>query len=181
MPRCVAFLRAVNVGGRTVKMDALRAQFEGLGLANVQTFIASGNVLFDTRSRNAATLERKIEAQLMTAFGFEIHTFIRTASELAAIAQHHSFDAGSVAKAKTHVVGFLASALSAQESRVIEQMTSEFDSFHAHEREIYWLSRQRQSESKFSNATFEKTLKLRSTFRGIDTVRKLLEKISSSR
>ncbi len=47
MPRYVAFLRAVNVGGRIVKMDELRRLFAGAGFADVETFIASGNVIFD--------------------------------------------------------------------------------------------------------------------------------------
>ena len=47
MPRQVAFLRAVNVGGRVAKMDALRRSFEKLGFRRVETFIASGNVIFD--------------------------------------------------------------------------------------------------------------------------------------
>jgi uncharacterized protein (DUF1697 family) len=180
MTRCVAFLRAVNVGGRNVKMDALREEFVSLGLTNVQTFIASGNVIFDTRVRDVATLERKIEARLKATFGFEIHTFIRTASELAAIADHHAFDASHIAAAKTHVVGFVGSALSADHLSAIERLNSESDSFHAHKRELYWLSRHKQHESKFSNAAFEKALKLRSTFRGMDTLRKLLERIKEN-
>ena len=47
--RLVAFLRAINVGGHNVKMDRLRELFEALGLSNVETFIASGNVIFDSR------------------------------------------------------------------------------------------------------------------------------------
>ena len=47
MTRHIAFLRAINITGRTIKMDRLRALFAELGLANVATFIASGNVLFD--------------------------------------------------------------------------------------------------------------------------------------
>ena len=88
MPRCVAFLRAVNVGGRSVKMELLRGAFEALALGRVETFIASGNVVFDTRARNLPALERKIEAQLSTCFGFGIDTFVRTLDEVAAIAAH---------------------------------------------------------------------------------------------
>ena len=79
MSRCIAFLRAVNVGGRTVKMAALREAFEALGFSGVETFLASGNVIFETRARDLAALERKIETHLNTAFGFEIHSFIRGA------------------------------------------------------------------------------------------------------
>ena len=50
MTRYVALLRAINVGGHTVKMDALRKHFSRMGFANVETFIASGNVIFDAKA-----------------------------------------------------------------------------------------------------------------------------------
>ena len=48
----VALLRAINVGKRQIKKDALRGMFEDLGYKNVRTYIQSGNVVFDTRARN---------------------------------------------------------------------------------------------------------------------------------
>ena len=65
--RYVAFLRAINVGGHTVKMERLRELFAELGLANVETFIASGNVIFDAPSGDAGALERQIEQHLHAA------------------------------------------------------------------------------------------------------------------
>ena len=174
MPRCIAFLRAVNVGGRFIKMEALRAEFETLGLANVRTFIASGNVIFDTRARDLVALERKIEAQLQTSFGFEVHTFIRTETELAAIVAHPAFDAAEAAAANTHVVGFIASVPDAAAAALIERFHSDADRFHLHARELHWISRHKQSETTFSNAAFERALKMRATFRNITTLRKLL-------
>lgn len=174
MPRCIAFLRAVNVGGRTVKMDALRAAFEALGLAKVQTFIASGNVVFETRARDLAALERRIETQLQERFGFELDTFIRTEAELAAIVAHPAFDAAAAATAATHVVGFIAAAPDAAARQLIAGFASAVDRFHVHGRELYWLSTVRQSDSKFSNTGFEKVLQRRATFRSISTLRKLL-------
>ena len=56
MPRYVAFLRAINVGGHVVKMERLRALFEDLGFAKVETLIASGNVIFETRAEDAGAL-----------------------------------------------------------------------------------------------------------------------------
>lgn len=63
MPRYVAFLRAINLGGaRMVKMDFLRQLFESLGFDEVETFIASGNVVFSTKRQSSSQpLERKIE------------------------------------------------------------------------------------------------------------------------
>ena len=56
MPKYIAFLRAINVGGHIVKMDQLRKLFEELQFEHVEKFIASGNVIFDTKSKNIAAL-----------------------------------------------------------------------------------------------------------------------------
>lgn len=176
MPRCIAFLRAVNVGGHTVKMAALRAEFVALGLTGVETFIASGNVVFDTRARDLAALETSLEAQLKRAFGFEVHTFVRSAEALTAIAAHPAFSAADIAGAATFVVGFVAEPLGAQASLRVLEFRNAHDDFHVHGREVYWLSRARQSESTFSNAAFERALQVRATFRGMNTVQRLLAK-----
>ena len=56
-----------------------------MGLAEFETFIASGNMIFETKARDPAALERKVESQLHASFGIEIDTFVRTENELAAI------------------------------------------------------------------------------------------------
>ena len=73
--RFIALLRAINVGGHNVKMDRLRKLFESLGLSNVETFIASGNVIFDSLVESAETLEEKIERHLRESLGYEVATF----------------------------------------------------------------------------------------------------------
>ena len=173
MPRCVAFLRAVNVGGHVVKMDALRAAFEALALARVETFIASGNVIFDSRTRDLAALERKIEAHLLQGFGFEIHTFVRTLADVAAVCAHPAFDAAATT---TQVVGFLRSAPTPQALHTIAQMATDVDRLQVHGRELFWFSDHKQSESLFSNAAFERALDMRTTFRALSTLRKLVAK-----
>ena len=66
--RYVAFLRAINVGGHVVKMDRLRRIFESMRFRNVETFIASGNVIFEAAG-NADVLERRIEKGLAVGAG----------------------------------------------------------------------------------------------------------------
>ena len=174
MATCIAFLRAVNVGGRTVRMEALRAEFEALGLAEVRSFIASGNVVFSTRARDLGALERRIEQRLHGAFGFEIDTFLRTRAELEGIVAHPAFDAAETAAAATHVIGFTGAPPGAEATRALAALATANDRFHLHGRELHWLSRLRQSESTFSNALFERTLRTRATFRSITTLRTLL-------
>src|SRR5215210_6236423 len=88
MQRYAAFLRAINVGGHVVKMEALRSIFSGSGVTGVETFIASGNLIFTSGAKNAASLERTLESALQKALGYPVATFVRTAEELAAIAAH---------------------------------------------------------------------------------------------
>src|ERR1700730_6560978 len=97
MPKYVAFLRAINVGGHTVKMDHLRGLFEAIGFANVETFIASGNVIFDAKSRNTLALERKIEKHLQETLGYKVATFVRATTELAEVAAYKPFDDSELA------------------------------------------------------------------------------------
>ena len=95
---------------------------------------------------------------------------------LQAIANHPAFDAGAATGARTCVVGFLAAAPDSASLRTIASFNTDVDRFHVHDRELYWLSRQKQSESTFSNAVFEKALRTRATFRGSGTLHKLLAK-----
>lgn len=88
----VAFLRGINVGGhKPIKMEALRKAFLALGLQNVRTILASGNVLFETRRGNAATLVAKIEEKLKQAFGHEIGVLLRTTEELQKLSDEKPF------------------------------------------------------------------------------------------
>jgi uncharacterized protein (DUF1697 family) len=75
--RYVALLRGINVGGKTlIKMGDLKACFEGLGLDDVSTYIASGNVLFESGMRDAARLETKIEAAIEKEFGLPVKVVV---------------------------------------------------------------------------------------------------------
>lgn len=172
-PRHVAFLRAINVGGHTVRMAQLRRLFEHLGFSGVGTFIASGNVLFETQVSDRKKLERAIEASLREALGYEVATFVRTEIELAAIAAHEPFPPNDLAEAKTLAVGFLAAPLHAAARRRLIGLRTDIDDFHVRAREIYWLCRERQRDSRFSNMVFEKIVGTRVTFRSITTIRRI--------
>ena len=176
MSRFIAFLRAINVGGHTVKMDDLRQLFEALGFAGVETFIASGNVVFETTARNTQALESKIEQRLREALGYEVATVIRTDAELAGIANYTPFRQSDLDAAAALNIAFLADTLDAESTQKVLALRTDIDDFHVHGREIYWLCRQKQSESTFSNAVLEKTLRRPSTLRGANTVKKMAAK-----
>jgi uncharacterized protein (DUF1697 family) len=175
MPRYIAFLRAVNVGGRTVKMDRLREIFESLGLTEVETFIASGNVIFRSRSAKPAALEKKIEAQLRKSLGFDVSTLIRSTSELSGIVGLDAFP-GAVKPTSSLYVGILKSAPDEGVRQRVLAFRTPTDEFRVEGREIYWLCHTQSMDSIVSGGRLEKSVGMAATFRNVTTLRKLAEK-----
>ena len=82
MSKYVAFLRGINVGGhKLIKMAELARLFTSFGLKNVRTYIASGNVLFET-AEGADTVGGRIEEGLKRALGYGVKVMLRTISEI---------------------------------------------------------------------------------------------------
>ncbi len=177
MPRYIAFLRAINVGGHNVKMEQLRTLFEQLEFANVATFIASGNVIFDAPATNVRPIEQQIERHLQSALGYPVATFIRSTDELAAVAAYQPFTpAELVQDGSSLYIAFLQAAPGDAAAQKLLAFRTEVDDFHIHGREAYWLCRIRSSDSIFSGALFEKTIGMPATMRNVTTVRKLAAK-----
>ena len=83
MPVYVALLRGINVGGNNlIKMTDLKAAFEDLGFEDVQTYIASGNVILRSATEPAAALEKRIEAALSKAFDYESRVLVRSLAQM---------------------------------------------------------------------------------------------------
>ncbi|MCI0330231.1 MAG: DUF1697 domain-containing protein [candidate division Zixibacteria bacterium] len=176
MPKYIAFLRAISPV-RVGKMERLKKLFEELGFANVETFISSGNVIFDSPSKNVRLLEERIEGHIEKSLGFESTTFIRTPAEVAAVARHNPFPDSEVnAKGTTLFVYFLADKPGEAAKKKLLSFNSKGNQFHVRGREVYWLCRTRFMESDFSGGRLEKILEMPATFRTSGTVKKLVEK-----
>ena len=157
-------------------MDRLRTCFEAFGFDRVETFIASGNVVFETTSTAVATMVRTIEKGLERELGYEVATFIRTDAEVAAVAVYQPFPKPAIASARAFSVGFLSAPLAKDGEKALMGLKTAIDDFHVHGREVYWLCRKGQSESAFSNVRFEKAAKVRATFRNMNTAQRLAAK-----
>ena len=176
MTRYVAFLRAINVGGRVVKMQTLRQLFEGWGAANVETFIASGNVVFDSSRRSAGVAERAIEDHIRKALGYPVITFLRTLSELAAVAGHTPFAKSEYDAGATLFVGFMKDAPGAAVSRAVAALRDDVNDYAIEGRELYWLRRSRLMESIGQGPPLERIVASPITMRNVNTVRRLASK-----
>lgn len=91
MPRYVALLRAVNVGGRKVTMKELKEAAEALGYSNARTLVASGNLVFDARKMSDAKLEGALEGAIEKTFGLFSEVMVRGPAEWAAIIKANPF------------------------------------------------------------------------------------------
>src|ERR1051326_806760 len=172
MNRYVAFLRAINVGGHVVKMDRLRELFKQMGFENVETFIASGNVLFDSSSTNADALEKQIEAGLEAALGYAVGTFVRTPHEIAAVSEFEYREEDWKVW-----VAFLKRPLS--DDMLARALALETDSerLSANGREFYWLFNVPYSESTVATPRGKLSGRI-SRSRNMTTVRKIAAKLS---
>jgi uncharacterized protein (DUF1697 family) len=174
--RYVAFLRAINVGGRTVKMDQLRKLFEEMGLENVETFIASGNVIFRS-PLPVADLTSRIDDHLHASLAYQAEAFVRTTAELAEIAGHQPFAESEFSDngATLHIV-FLPGVPDASAHRAVMQLRSPKDDFDIRGREVYWLIRGKMTDSMLKGPELGKALGMATTVRNANTIRRLVAK-----
>jgi uncharacterized protein (DUF1697 family) len=170
----VAFLRAINVGKRTIRKEALVSLFEELGFAHARTVIASGNVIFQAGREADATLARRIEAGVRQAFGFEADTFVRSLAELARINAWRPPGCEALPAGHNLLVGFLAQPLTPAQVALLPSLQTSHDALFAHGAELWWWARGRQSDTLLGPGQPEKALKLRTTFRKVETLERVL-------
>lgn len=138
MSRYVAFLRAVNVGRRTVPMQQATQVLRDQGLADVSSYINSGNLLFTATGRSAQ-LQTTIRAALESAFGFEITTFVRTAPQVRDLAAAKPF--GVIAPGHTHFALLTLTRLTPAERAAVEALSNDHDTVTVVGRDVHWLIR----------------------------------------
>lgn len=160
MTHYAAFLRAINVGGTgVIKMDELRRQFEKLGFTNVKTVLASGNVLFDAKGSAAAA------AKAIASIGYT--ACVRTDAEVRRVAEYDPFEGRDPDQL---YVAFLEKKPAAD--AVKRLIASGPDQFHVDGTEAYWL-RPKDASQLPSGNIFEKILGVKSTMRGVKTIRRI--------
>jgi len=179
MPKYIAFLRAINVGGHIVKMDLLKKFFEKMGFEKVETFIASGNVLFESKSKSIDAIKKKIETELKKSLGYNVATFIRTTNELKTISEYKAFiDSDLNNEHNTLYIGFLDGTPFKENQNKVFAMQDEANEVHFNKTELYWLCRKNFSDSGIDGKKLEKVLGMNLTMRNSTTVRKMAAKFS---
>ena len=149
MESYVAFLRGMNLGGRRIKNEELRAEFELLGFTDVACFRASGNVVFASDEKDEAKLTETIETGLGEALGYEVPVFLRSAAELQKVAAHKPFGAKALKASKGKLqVAFLKEKPKAAAGKKALAFETDEDRLDLDRRELYWLPKGGLSESE---------------------------------
>jgi len=157
-------------------MVRLRTEFGRLGFTAVETFIASGNVIFETRARRAPVLESRIAGHLEEVLGFPVATFLRTPDALAAVAVASVPGAGE--GGASHYVVFLRGPLSPGARTALQALASPVNRFEVQGHEVHWLSQAGIGKAEISTAQLEKALGQPATIRNISSVRKLVARLA---
>src|ERR1700730_15516624 len=141
MIKYVALLRGINVGGnKLIRMAELKRIFASLGLKNVQTYIQSGNVLFESSRADSVALTKHIETSLHKAVGFEVPVVLRTTAELEAIVKLKPFSKVKPdADAKLYVT-FLVEALKTKPKIPLLSPKRDCEIIHLNPREVFTVA-----------------------------------------
>jgi uncharacterized protein (DUF1697 family) len=146
----IALIRGINVGGKNkVPMAVLKRALEAISLGKVQTYIQSGNVLFESADE-AESLRQRIEGEIHKVFGIAATVVLRTAEQLKRIIANCPYSASSLLEGESIQVSVLTEAPSQKAMDVLSANGTDIDEYLIHGEEIYFLFRQSVLDSKLA-------------------------------
>ena len=179
MTKYISILRGINVGsGRKVPMADLKKLCENMGLQKVQTYIQSGNVVFElSQPESVSELETRLQKAFTEAFRFDIPVLVRTAEEWAeSIAQNPFLKEENVDIDRLHLTCLkeLPATVLLEKIRTIQYPPDRYEIIG---RDVFIFCAAGYGTSKLVNSFFESKLKTPATTRNWKTVMKLHEMV----
>jgi len=172
----ISMLRGVNLARHNrVKMDALRALYESLGLRDVQTYVQSGNVIFRAEARSLPVLPKRIEDAIERSFGFRTDVIARTSSELRDVIARNPFASRRGIDPRKLLVTFLAHDPDPEARDKVLKIKADPEELRINGRELYIYFANGLARPKLSWLAIAKMLKSPGTGRNWNTVTKMLE------
>ena len=166
-------LRAVNVSGqKKIRMVDLKSLYDSLGLGNVQTYIQSGNVVFDSVEQDIEKVRNSIETQIETQLGFFVPVLIRTVDDFLRIIEKHPFAREEAIRV---LVTFLYEKPEDSKWKELNIYKDKVDQFALGEQEIFLFCPGGDGKTKLSNNFFEKKLAVIATTRNWKSVNALYQ------
>ena len=171
----VALLRGINVGGNNmIKMEALRASLTALGYKNVQSYINSGNLVFETGKADEKKLAKKIHDAILKDFGFDISVMVRPMSVLVDLVKNNPFE-GQFDNDKNMHVFFLEDELPEEKKAMLFAQGNDSEAFAVIDHHVLCLLKIHILDSAVGKGFIDKKLKVASTARNWRTVKTLAE------
>ncbi|MFL7869204.1 MAG: DUF1697 domain-containing protein [Anaerolineales bacterium] len=173
MQTYISMLRGINVSGqKKIRMADLKSMYETLGFGNIQTYVQSGNVVFESNEEDLAKLRQSIEAQIEGTFGFSVPVLIRTADDFKRIIENHPFKDEEAIRV---LVTFLYEHPEQSKLDELSDYKDKVDHFEIGEQEIFLFCPGGYGKTKLSNTFFEKKLELIATTRNWKSVNALYQ------
>ena len=172
----IALLRGINVSGqKKVRMIDLKSHLEELGFQNIQTYIQSGNIIFQQKETGLPLLEARIKQKILEKYGFDVPVIIKTPPELVHVLEHNPFLNDPAKDPKRMYVTFLSDIPSSTLVTALKAINHSPEEYVLDRKNIYGFSPSGFGRAKMSNNFFENKLKVTATTRNWATVNKLAE------
>ena len=171
MKTYIALFRGINVGGKnTLKMKDLISLMEALGAYNVQTYIQSGNAVFQSL-KERTQLSEQISLSIQKQFGFAPLILVLDQAEFEKAISENPFPEGESNPSSLHL-GFLARPPVHPNLAELDRLKSESEQYHLADRVFYLYAPDGIGRSKLA-AKSEKLLGVPMTDRNWNTVMKI--------
>jgi uncharacterized protein (DUF1697 family) len=179
-----ALLRGINVGGKNkIKMTDLKLMFEDIGCTQVETYIQSGNVIFES-DLSTVDFKAAIEQEIEKKFGFTIDVIIRTGEELVQILKNCPFTEQEIKTAEelnqegeSMYAALLSEVPAVENLKKLEAYTGEADRYFILNKDLYLLFRHSKRNSKLAVNLHK--LKVANTVRNWKTLQKLCDMVNA--
>jgi len=176
MKTYISLLRGINVSGqKKIRMAELRSLYEALGLVRVESYLQSGNVVFDSDEPDGAKLAGLIEAEIEQTFGYSVPVLVRTPADFRRIIESNPFAGDRNEDPARLYVTFLYQLPAGEQWRKLASPTGTADEFVIGEQEIFLFCPNGYGRTKLSNNFFEKKLGVPATTRNWKTVNALYQ------
>ena len=168
----ICLLRGVNVSGqKKIIMKELKLMFESMNFISVQTYIQSGNIIFESENKKKSELSILIKNEIRKTFGFDVPTFVESVNFFKELLHGNPY----LKDAQKDSSKFHVTILNEQPNIQLEPTSDKSDEWKCLKNIIYLYCPNGYGRTKFTNTFFEKKLKVSATTRNWKTLSKLLE------
>ena len=176
MIKYLALLRGINVSGHNmIKMDALKKMLENMGFQNVETYIQSGNVFFESEEENAASIGFKIKQEISKVFGYDVPVIMVCKTDLELCFKNNPYLKEKECDIKKLYVAFISKELSPLAINDLKISNFKPDEASINSNRIYIKYAIGAGKTNLDQKYIEKKLSVVATMRNWNTITKLLE------